>query len=147
VAISNSNMLYDQMAQYAGFTPKQLYIACADWLPSANPSDIPPAVQAAQAQMFAAYKAVGKKPDNAAGLSWDPAMIAVTALDKVAADATPEQLRDYLLKLQGYAGVAGIYDMQAIPQRGIGQSSVVVTSWDAAVTGWTVVSHPAGAPL
>lgn len=147
VAISNSNMLYDQMAQYAGFTPKQLYIACADWLPSSDKSDTPAEMQAAQQAMFDAFKADGKRPDNAAALAWDPPMIVVAALGKLPPDATPAQLRDYLAHLQGYVGVTGVYDMEKIPQRGIGLASVVVTQWNAAAGTWAVVSHPGGAPL
>ncbi len=147
VAISNSNMLYDQMAQYAGFTPKQLYIASAEWLPSSNKADVPPEMQAAQQTMFDAFKADGKRPDNAAALAWDPTMIVVTALGKLAPEATAVQLRDYLAHLQGYVGVIGVYDMEKVPQRGLGLSNVVVTQWDAAAGTWVLVSHPAGAPL
>jgi branched-chain amino acid transport system substrate-binding protein len=147
VAISNSNMLYEQMSQYAGFTPKQLYIASADWLPSADKSDTPPAVQAAQKQMFDAFQAAGKKPDNAAVLAWDATMIAVTSLGKVAPDATAAQLRDYLLNLKGYEGTTGVYDMAAIPQRGVGIASTMMTRWDADAGTWKVVSHPTGTPF
>ncbi len=147
VAISNSNMLYDQMAQYAGFTPKQLYVACADWLPSSDKSDIPLAMQAAQKGMFDAFAAESKRPDNAAALSWDAIMIVVAALNRAPPDAVPAQLRDTLADLKDYAGVTGIYDMPAIPQRGIGLSSVVVTRWDGTAGTWSVVSHPAGDPL
>ncbi len=147
VAISDANMLYAQMKQYAGFTPKQLYIASGAWLPSSNKADTPAAMQAAQQTMFDAYKAAGERPDNAAGLAWDATMIVAKALDALPAGASAAQLRDYLAHLKGYVGVTGAFDMPAIPQRGIGLDGVVMTQWQASPGTWTVVSHPRGAPL
>lgn len=97
--------------------------------------------------MFDAFAAEGKQPDNAAALSWDATMISIAALNGVAPDATAAQVREYLSGMKGYASVTGVYDMPAIPQRGIGLSSVVMTQWDGTAANWTVVSHPAGAPL
>jgi branched-chain amino acid transport system substrate-binding protein len=41
----------------------------------------------------------------------------------------------------------GPYDFPAIPQRGVGQSSVVITRWDGAHDQWVALSRVGGAPL
>ena len=146
VGISESNMLYTQMKQYAGITPKQLYIATADWLPSTH-ADLPQAVRDQKARMFAAFEKAGLLPDEAAGLAWDLALISVAALDAVPEDAPPAQVRDHIAGLQGFAGTTGLYDFPAIPQRGIGVEGVVMTLWDPKANNWTVVSHPTGTPF
>ena len=147
VAISDSNMLYAQMAQYSGFTPKRLFIAASDWLPSSATQDVPEAVRAQQQKMYGAYKTAGAKLDNAAGLVWDSGLIAVATLDKAGPAASDAAVHEAIQHLKGFAGVNGLYDFEAIPQRGIGLSGTVVTTWDAQAQTWTVVSHPGGAPL
>jgi hypothetical protein len=97
--------------------------------------------------MFDAFKAAGQKPDMAASLSWDPTMIAVTALNSVAPDATPDQVRQYLMNLKGYNGTTGVYDMHAIPQRGVGLQNVVMTDWNADKSEFVVVSGSTGTPF
>ena len=42
IATSNSNMNLAQMAQYADFTPPQLFIASSNWLPTEDKADVPP---------------------------------------------------------------------------------------------------------
>ena len=147
VAISDSNMLYAQMAQYAGFTPKRLFIAASDWLPNTATQDVPPAVRAQQQAMYDAFKAANASLDNAAGLVWDSGLIAVAALNKVGSGGSNTDVQTFLQHLNGFAGVNGIYDFEAIPQRGIGLQGTVVTTWDAQAQTWKVVSHPGGAPL
>jgi branched-chain amino acid transport system substrate-binding protein len=71
----------------------------------------------------------------------------VEALRKLKPDATADDLRSYLVDLQGFAGVNGLYDFKAAPNRGLGEANVVVTRWDANVGGWTAVSQPGGNPL
>ena len=147
VAISDSNMLYAQMAQYAGFTPKRLFIAASDWLPTTATQDVPEAVRAQQQKMYDAFKAAGAKLDNAAGLVWDSGLVAVAALDKAGPGGNDAAVHDAIQHLKGFAGVNGLYDFEAIPQRGIGLAGTVVTAWDAQAQTWNVVSHPGGAPL
>ena len=86
-------------------------------------------------------------PDAASSFAWDPALLAVAALRAIGPDATPEQIRDHLSKLTGFAGVNGIYDFVKIPQRGLDDGNVVVTRWDRAANQWRIVSHPRGQPL
>ena len=56
-------------------------------------------------------------------------------------------IHEAMQHLKGFAGVNGIYDFEAIPQRGIGLAGTVVTTWDLQAQTWKVVSHPGGAPL
>ncbi len=147
VATSDANMLYRQMAQYKDFMPKQFYIAAPAWLPTADEANESAGVKQAKHQMFAAFKAAGQKPDMAASLSWDPTMIAVHALDKLPPDATADQVRQYLMNLQGYNGTTGVYDMQAIPQRGVGLQDVVMSHWNAEKGEFVVVSGSTGIPF
>ena len=43
--------------------------------------------------------------------------------------------------------MVGVYDFEATPQRGLDESSAVITQWQASANTWHVVSHPKGMPL
>jgi branched-chain amino acid transport system substrate-binding protein len=145
VATTNGNMTYAQMAQYAAFLPKELYIPAADFLKSSRP------VQANEASVakeffFKAFEGTDIKPDGPSTYAWDPALLVVEALRKLKPDTTAEDLRAYLRDLKGFAGIDGIYDFKAVPNRGLDESNVVVTRWDPAAQTWAVVSDPLGIP-
>jgi branched-chain amino acid transport system substrate-binding protein len=148
MAISNGNMTYQQMAQYAGFLPKVLYIPSSLW-PASQSARFPldPAVAAKQKEFYTAFSAAGVKPDNAAVLAWDPAVIVVDALRKLPDGATATQLRDYLVHLKGQAGVNGMYDFEKVPQRGLSIDDTLVTQWQPGEKRWEVLSKPTGLPL
>jgi len=145
-ATTDGNMTFAQMRQYADILPRQLYIPSPEW-PRDGRAETPAEVQEAKRQFFAAFEGADAPPDAASSFAWDPALLVVSALRKLGPGATAEQLRDHLLKLQGFAGINGIYDFAKVPQRGLDDSNVVVTHWDAAVGNWTIVSHPRGLPL
>ena len=67
-------------------------------------------------------------------------------LRKLKPDATADDLRGYLRELKGVAGINGFYDFKAVPNRGLDESNVVVTRWDATAQTWAVVSDPLGIP-
>jgi branched-chain amino acid transport system substrate-binding protein len=145
VATTNGNMTYAQMAQYAAFLPKELYIPSADWLRPSRPvpqSDVTKAKDA----FFGAFEGTQVKPDGPSTYAWDPAFLIVEGLRKLKVDATAEDLRGYLRELKGVAGVNGNYDFRAVPNRGLDESNVVVTRWDPAAQTWLVVSDPLGIP-
>src|ERR1700730_6535507 len=48
IATTNGNMTYAQMAQYASFLPKQLYMAAPEWVQHDGVITLEPAVEAAQ---------------------------------------------------------------------------------------------------
>ena len=147
VATTNGNMTYAQMKDYAAFLPKQLYIASPEWVPQQGIIKLDPAVEEAQKQFFDAFEAVNIKPDLGATLAWDPAMIVVDALRHLDPDPSATQVRDYIARLKGFAGINGLYDFPNIPQRGLDIDDVVVTLWSPAHQTWEVVSEPTGTPL
>jgi len=65
----------------------------------------------------------------------------------VGAKASAQQVRDHIANQTSYAGVNGVYDFKAVPQRGLTVKNAVVTRWDAAADTWIVVSGLTGAPL
>jgi hypothetical protein len=56
-------------------------------------------------------------------------------------------LRAALAQTKGYAGVNGVYDFTATPQRGLDVTDAVVTRWAPAKNIWEIVSKPTGIPL
>jgi len=145
VATTNGNMTYAQMAQYAAFLPKQLYIPAADFLKPSRPAQVTDASVAKDA-FFRAFDGTDIKPDGPSTYAWDPALLVVEALRKLKPDATADDLRAYLRELKGFAGINGYYDFKAVPNRGLDESNVVVTRWDPAAQTWAVVSDPLGIP-
>jgi branched-chain amino acid transport system substrate-binding protein len=145
VATTNGNMTYAQMTQYAAFLPKELYIPAADFLKPSRPVQATEA-SAARDSFFTAFEGTDIKPDGPSTYAWDPALLVVEALRKLKPDATAEDLRAYLRELKGFAGVNGLYDFKAVPNRGLDESNVIVTRWDPAAQTWAVVSDPLGIP-
>jgi len=146
VGTTDGNMTYAQMTQYAAFLPRELYIPSPNW-PQAPHSMRSPETETTKDAFFKAFEAAGLKPDAPSTFAWDPALLVVEALRKLKPDATADDLRSYLTGLQGFVGVNGPYDFKAAPNRGLGESNVVVTRWDANAGTWAVVSEPGGNPL
>ena len=147
VGTTDGNMTFAQMKQYADFLPKQLYIPAAEWVTYSSGSAKDPGVAKAQARFAEVFKAAGQTPDVASALSWDPAVATIEALRKLGPNATAAQLRDYLSKLSGYAGIDGVYDFTKAAQRGLTVDDAVVTLWNPDAKTWEPKSQPAGAPL
>jgi branched-chain amino acid transport system substrate-binding protein len=145
VATTNGNQTYAQMAQYTAFLPKELYIPAADFLKSDKPAKADEA-SAAKAAFYKAFEGTDIKPDGPSTYAWDPALLVVDALRKLKPDASAEDVRAYLSGLKGFAGINGYYDFKAVPNRGLDESNVVVTRWDATKHTWVVVSDPLGIP-
>jgi branched-chain amino acid transport system substrate-binding protein len=147
IATTDGNMTYAQMTQYAAFLPKQLYIAAPEWVQHAGVITLDPGVESAQKRFFDTFKAANEKPDLGASLAWDPAMIVIDTLNHLGPNATPQQVRDYIGALKGYAGINGIYDFAKIPQRGLDVQAAIVTLWSPTKQTWELVSKPTGIPL
>jgi branched-chain amino acid transport system substrate-binding protein len=143
---TDGNMTYAQMAQYADFLPKQLYIPAAQWVVR-DPKLLSPEVARQHEVFYKAYDAAGAKPDVASELGWEPGSILIHALRTLGPDASAAQIREFLAKLQGYAGVNGTYDFVKSPQRGLDVNDAVVTRWSTQEKTWQVVSKPTGVPL
>lgn len=146
VATTDGNMTYAQMTQYAAILPKELYIPSPQW-PRHEGRTLEPAVEAAQQAFFAAFDIAGVRPDIAAALSWDPTMIVLHALRSLPAGANAEQVRAFIAGLHNFAGISGTFDFVKTPQRGLDDSSVLITRWNPDATEWSVVSKPRGIPL
>lgn len=141
----NANQFYAQMAQYKPFLPKQYFIFATAFsaYPNVPPGPTKPVIEKMQAE----FKAAGLRPDLGASNSWDPAWILVSALRKVGPNATPRQLRDYILGLTNYAGIDGVYDFRGGNQRGMSGKYMLVARWDAAREDFVAVSRLGGVPL
>jgi branched-chain amino acid transport system substrate-binding protein len=80
-------------------------------------------------------------------LAWDPGNIVIGALRKLGAKATASQVKDYVGGQTELAGVNGIYNFKAVPQRGLTAQNALVSRWDRGADTWIVVSEPSGTPL
>ena len=147
VATTDGNMTYTQMKQYAAFLPKQLYFPSAAWAARGPGVQVPAAVKKAQDDFYAAYKAEGAAPDAAANHGWGPAMLVIDALRALPSNATAAQVREYIAHQKSYAGINGVYNFEAVPQRGLSVQNAVVTRWDPAHQAWETVSQATGIPL
>jgi len=148
IGTSPGNQSVAQMEQYLAFLPKRLLF----------PSPLYPAmksglglvdarVEAEQRKMYPVLEAHGLRADNFIGTAWDPGLILVAALRKLGPDATAEQLRAQIAGLKSFAGVDGIYDFRAYPERGLGPNDVAIVTYDAKAKGWAWISKPGGAPM
>lgn len=142
VTESNGNMIYAQMAQFAGILPRELIFPSYRAMTEGDTADR--RVAAAQAAFFRALRAAGIRPDIGNVLSWDGAMIVIDALRQVGPDATAASVRDFILGQRRWAGVNGIYDYSGGDQRGLGASQLVIDRWDAAKNSFVLVSKPGG---
>ena len=70
---------------------------------------------------------------------WDAGLISVAAFRKFGFSATAAQIHDYITHLRGFAGIDGMYDFVAVPQRGVGKASAVLTRWDPGQGTWVMV--------
>lgn len=146
VATTDGNQTFATMDRFAAILPTTLYIPSPAWMKSDRIEE-DKAVTAEKNAFFAALAGTDIKPDNAASLAWDPALLVFTALQKLGPAATAEQVRDYFAALKGFAGTKGTYDFPAVPQRGLGEDNVVITLWDKAAQTWTVASKARGVPF
>jgi len=144
VLATPGNMTYVQMKQYASFLPKELYFpGSAAFAPEQLPNG---PVKRAVSAYLDAFKAINVRPDQGHLFVWDPINILVAALNKLGPNATPAQLRDFINGYRG-AGVFGEYDFRAVPQRGVGVTSVVMVRWSPEKDTWVGVSRAGGEPL
>lgn len=147
VATTDANMTLAQMKQYAAFMPAEMLFMSSEWPPHTTDLKLPAAVEKARDSMFAAYKAAAVSPDVTTALAWDPGMLVIDTLRALGPQATPEQIRAHIASINKWAGINGIYNFKALPQRGLNMMDCVVTRWNAHQNSWVIVSKPGGAPL
>jgi branched-chain amino acid transport system substrate-binding protein len=148
VATGYSNMTYAQMDSMVSYMPKDLYFPVPSAVGSRTKAvGLDPKVDAALKDFDSAFAGAGLKPDAGVLTTWDPMLILARAFQDLGPDATSEQLRVYLSRLKGFAGINGLYDFQKYPQRGLSERNTYVTKWSADAKTWVLVSKAAGVPL
>jgi len=143
VLTTAGNMSLVQLKQYGGIVPKELLFPAVSGLTPRLVTD--KATKNAVAIFDAELAKQGAPlPGFVHQTIWDPGMIIVSALRKYGPNATAAQVHDYIENLHGWVGINGPYDFIAVPQRGLGLSSVVITKWDPATERWEAVSKGGG---
>ncbi len=145
--VTSGNQSFPQMEQWASFLPKTLVLSSAAFPEHDGVLTLDPKVEAAQHDMYAALKSRGLKADNMEATSWDAGLIVVAALRALGPAATAEQVRQYIANLTDFAGIDGIYDFKANPERGVGPDSAIVVRYDDKAKAWVWLTKPGGIPL
>ncbi len=130
VAPTGGNEVFQQLQQYQGFLPKRLVMASALFPPHDGLVTLDPRVEKAQHDMYAIMAKHGLKADNNTADTWDAALITITGLRKLGTDATPQQLRQWILGLHDFAGINGLYDFTKFPDRGLSHDTSVIVTYD-----------------
>lgn len=135
---SGGNMNYAQIAQYATFLPKELYI---NGIRGIQPDPTATGKQRdAQNAFQDAMKKAGIRIEFSHALTWDPTLMVIDAIRALGTDVTAERLHDYLTHLKGWTGIEGTYDFPAYEQRGIGETAAALFRWDTSKSDWTQVA-------
>jgi len=144
VMISPAHLTYAEMKAFASYLPREAYFpGTAPYAPETLPSG---PIKRAVGEYLDAFHAHGIQPDQSYLFTWNPALLIVDAFRKYGFDATPAQIRGFIASYRG-AGTLGQYDFQAIPQRGLNGSSVIIVRWDTAKGTWVGASRFGGQPL
>jgi branched-chain amino acid transport system substrate-binding protein len=138
----NGNAIISQLNQYTKYLPKDLYFAGPPAVAEGAIGKGP--IRDAQTVFFAALKSAGYKPDLSFTQAWDPTMLLIDALRRLGTNASAQQVRDWVLAQQSWAGISGIYDFKDGSQRGVGGRALIMLRWDKDKQGFTAVSRPAG---
>jgi len=103
-----------------------------------------PDIERAADYIESRFKKAGLKPDLTYTQAWDPTMLLIDALRHVGTNGSAQQVRDWILSQQSWAGISGIYDFKDGSQRGVGQRALIMLRWDKDKDTFTAVSRPAG---
>jgi branched-chain amino acid transport system substrate-binding protein len=147
VLTSNGNMANSVMAQFAGFLPKTLYVPSTEFTPHDGLYTLDPAVEEKQRDFYAIAKRENLGVDYMTAGVWDTLLMMVDALRALGPDAKAPQVRDWIASQTHLAGINGLYDFKAEPQRGLNESSGIINQWDAEHGAWHPVCKPGGEPL
>lgn len=147
IEVTSGNESFPQMEQWADFLPKGLVMSSALFPEHEGVLKLDARVETAQHVMYTALSARGLKADNMEATSWDAAFIVVAALRALGPGASAAQIRQYIADLTDFAGVDGLYNFKANPERGLGPDSSIVVRYDATAKAWVWLSQPGGAPL
>jgi branched-chain amino acid transport system substrate-binding protein len=142
---STGNLSAAFFKQYGPLLPSNLYFAAVPYYAGDALSNR--ATKAAIAVLSSALAAVDAKPDMIEISAWDPGLLVVDALRKLGPDASAAALRAYMVNLSGWVGVNGPFDFRSAPQRGLGESNIVMVRWDLQHNTGVAVSKFGGTPL
>jgi branched-chain amino acid transport system substrate-binding protein len=150
VAPTGGNQVFQQLAQYESFLPKDLVLSSALFPPHDGLLTLDPRVEKVQHEMYAILAKHGLKADNNTADTWDAALITVAGLRAIGPGATAQQLRQWIAGLKDFAGINGIYDFTQFPDRGLSHNTSALVRYapkgpDGAH--WEWVSEIGGAPL
>lgn len=134
VAISPAFQVYSVMKQWADVLPKHIYFAAGVWSAYMDGG----APKGTIGHFYDLYKQIGTPPDGGSELAWDPLLIVTDALRKLGPDAKASQIHAYIEGLHGFSGTNGVYDFRTHDQRGVNQSSLVITEWSAKKNTWVL---------
>jgi len=96
-------------------------------------------------QYNAAFKSIGVRPDATQAIGWDPAWIVVSAYRKLGPNPTADQLKAYISNLRGFIGATGVFNFQAVPQRGLSVTdSGLMVAWDPLKDAFVPISKIGG---
>jgi branched-chain amino acid transport system substrate-binding protein len=142
VMASSGNMNYALLDGMANVMPSELLFP---GMRATKPEGTAPGpIKQAQATFYRTFAELGFKPDYANIATWDSMMIVIEALRALGPDAQAPQVRDWIAKSHGYAGINGIYDYRDGSQRGIGQLGALILRWDPAKKDYSIESKPGG---
>ncbi|HEV8020673.1 MAG TPA: ABC transporter substrate-binding protein [Candidatus Lustribacter sp.] len=140
VVATSANMVVAQLKQYSAFMPKELYFPGVTYAAGIAQNA---RVKHQQDLYQAAMKAAGVTTDLQSGMTWDAGLMTVDALQHLGPTATGAQVRNYIAGQSNFAGILGIYNFQAVPQRGTDINDAVMQLWNG--NGWTTASSFGGA--
>lgn len=144
IVIGQANLAKQFMTQNAAILPKEFYLTAGLGSVVDGPLDLDPRTKAAREQYLKALQAVNLTPENATEVTWDPTMLVVKVLRELPEGASAAQILEKMSSIQDYAGVSGIYDFKARPNRGLKGGEVVVAKWNADKQQFDAVTQPGG---
>jgi branched-chain amino acid transport system substrate-binding protein len=143
-ATSSANMVASQIKSYSGFLPKEFLFTGGGFQANISRNG---QMKAAESFFADALKSAGiQQIDFQSGMAYDPALITLSAFEKLGPNPTPEQVRSYILGLKSFPGVNGLYDFSNGEQHGLTASDVLIFRWNPSKTWWDVVSGFGGTP-
>jgi branched-chain amino acid transport system substrate-binding protein len=149
VMTSNGNESYKEMQGLGNALPAQLYFPSSQFRLSSGA--LTGQAKTLVNQFNSSIKAAGQSvPDEGDALTWDPALLIVSALRKLGTGATAQQIHQYISSQSQYVGISGTYDFASksqVDNRGLTIQSVYVTEWDKSTMDWEQASGPAGTAL
>jgi branched-chain amino acid transport system substrate-binding protein len=147
VLASPSNLVYAQLEGYSSIWPTSPILMPA--MPGLVPEAVTDRRVRGAVNQFADAMKASKvdHPDIGELTAWDMLLLVVDAYRKLGTNATPAQMRDYISAVRGRAGIYGMLDFQANPQRGVLPDWITLVRWDPAKGRFFAASKPGGSPL